>query len=107
MQQVIIFEGNGPVVQNIWERWTPGYIIYFLNIIVANGSLCKRTQHSQLATCTEYSDLPCTGDFTISVPVRGQIKRDLLGVIKNNTEFYKNNNQWFWCQTISIHQSIY
>ena len=41
-----------------------------------------------------------------STPVHGRIKearwvlkKILPGVIKNNT-------QWFWCQTISIHQSF-
>ena len=44
--------------------------------------------------------------FTYSTTVRGRIKearwvlkKILLGVIKNIT-------QWFWCQTISIHQSF-
>ena len=31
---------------------------------------------------------------------RWVLKKIILGVIKNNT-------QWFWCQTISIHQSFY
>ena len=42
----------------------------------------------------------------LSTPVRGRIKearwvlkKILPGVIKNIT-------QWFWCQTISIHQSF-
>ena len=45
-------------------------------------------------------------NIMLSTPVHGRIKearwvlkKILLGVIKNNT-------QWFWCQTISIHQSF-
>ena len=39
-------------------------------------------------------------------PVRGRIKEARWVLKKISPGVIKNNTQWFWCQTISIHQSF-
>ena len=42
-----------------------------------------------------------------STPVRGRIKEGRWVLKKIIPGVIKNNTQWFWCQTISIHQSFF
>ena len=42
----------------------------------------------------------------LSIPVRGRIKENRWVLNKIILDVIKNNTQWFWCQTISMHQSF-